>query len=72
MSVACFLHLFVEPATPRESALSLDPDSVVENSKPSQHMTQTDLGTETFTEARTEERDQDHHLSQLYAIPRPA
>jgi hypothetical protein len=71
MSSACFLHLFIESSAPRESASNIDLDSILENPKIGNEISEAELGTETFTFAKTEERDQDHHLSQLYAIPRP-
>jgi hypothetical protein len=67
----CFLHLFVEPLASREARLGSGTQTQTEAKKGlDQDTRQAVFGTETFTHARTEERDQDHHLSDLFVIPR--
>jgi hypothetical protein len=72
MSILGFLHLFVESFLSGEARLDLGTQTQTEAKEElDQDINQASVGTDTFTFARTEERDQDHHLSALHAIPRP-
>jgi hypothetical protein len=72
MSKTSFLHLFAESVVDANQYLPLGTETFTEAKEElDKDINCSSVGTETFTHARTEERDQDHHLSDLHIIPRP-